>query len=173
VLEHDSRPAAVLCLLWEERGQTVVLLTRRSARLRSHTGEIAFPGGRLDDGERALDAARREAHEEVGIEPTSVEIIGQLRPLGTLSSSAAIVPFVGVAEARPTLRPNPSEVDRAFGVSLIELMAPGSYHEERWDVGGSTDRPVHFFDLPGETVWGATASMLRDLLDVVCPSPLL
>jgi 8-oxo-dGTP pyrophosphatase MutT (NUDIX family) len=167
----DPRPSAVLCALFEEDGDTWVVLTRRSSRLRSHTGEIAFPGGRLDSGETAVAAALREAEEEVGLDPGTVEIIGELSPLATMSSRSAITPFVGVIDRRPHLRPNPAEVDRAFAVPLAELMATGVYHEERWTFPGGGDRAIHFFELPGETVWGATAMMLRDLLDRVYPVP--
>jgi 8-oxo-dGTP pyrophosphatase MutT (NUDIX family) len=167
----DARPSAVLCALFEEGGDTWVVLTRRSSRLRSHTGEVAFPGGRLDPGETAVVAALREAQEEVGLDPETVEIIGELSPLATMSSRSAITPFVGVIGRRPHLRPNPAEVDRAFTVPLSELMAAGVYHEERWTFPGGGDRAIHFFDLPGETVWGATAMMLRDLLHRVYPVP--
>jgi 8-oxo-dGTP pyrophosphatase MutT (NUDIX family) len=168
----DPRPAGVLCALFEDGdGQAAVVLTRRSTRLRSHTGEVSFPGGRLDPGETALEAACREAHEEVGIDPASVEIIGELSPLSTVSSRSAIMAFVGVLPGPPRLVPNPAEVDRAFTVALAELVAPGTYHEEYWDRAGDVERPVHFFDIPGETVWGATARLLRELLDRVLPAP--
>jgi 8-oxo-dGTP pyrophosphatase MutT (NUDIX family) len=167
----DPVPAAVLCALFEEDGDTWVVLTRRSSRLRSHTGEVAFPGGRLDATETLEAAALREAEEEVGIDPATVEVIGRLSPLSTMTSRAVITPFVGVLVGRPRLRPNPAEVDRAFGVALSELMAPGVYHEERWGLGDGADRGIHFFDLDGDTVWGATAKMLRDLLDRIYPPP--
>jgi 8-oxo-dGTP pyrophosphatase MutT (NUDIX family) len=167
----DPRPAAVLCALFEEDGDSWVVLTRRSTRLRSHTGEVSFPGGRLDQGETAVSAALREADEEVGIPPSTVEIIGRLSPLATMTSRSAIVPFVGVLRQRPVLHPNPAEVDRAFSVPLSELMAPGVYHEERWGFPGGGDRAIHFFELPGDTVWGATAKMLRELLDRTYPDP--
>lgn len=166
-----SRPAAVLCVLFEEAGQARVVLTRRSARLRSHTGEVSFPGGRLDPGESAVEAALREAQEEVGLDPSDVEILGELRSLSTWSSRASIRPFVGVLERRPVLVANADEVDRVFTVALGDLMAPGVYHEERWPADGAgyedPGSSVHFFELYGETVWGATARMLRDLLDLV------
>jgi 8-oxo-dGTP pyrophosphatase MutT (NUDIX family) len=163
----DPRPAAVLCALWEEGGEATVLLTRRSSRLRSHTGEVSFPGGRLDDGESPVQAALRETNEEVGIDLSTIDVIGRLHPLATVSSAVAIEPFVAVLPGRPELRPNPMEVDLAFGAALVDLMAPGVYHEERWDRGDGVEWPVHFFELPGDTVWGATARLLRDLLDVV------
>lgn len=169
----DPRPAAVLCVMFEELDQARVVLTRRSARLRSHTGEVSFPGGRLEPGEPALDAALREAREEIGLEPSEVEVIGELRDLSTWSSRAVIRPFVGVLPGRPVLVANADEVDRVFTVALGDLMAPGVYHEERWDAPDRDGRvpgwSVHFFELRGETIWGATARMLRDLLDIVVP----
>lgn len=159
-------PAAVLAPVFEEDGRARVVLTRRSSELRSHTGQIAFPGGRLDAGESPLTAALREASEEVGLDPGAVEIIGELSPISTLSRSSAILPFVGVLPARPILTPNPSEVARIFDVSLDELL--DAHFEERWDheVLGQ-DRPMHFFEVAGETIWGATARMLFELLELI------
>lgn len=163
----DARPAAVLCAVFDRGGQAHVVLTRRSAALRSHTGEVAFPGGRLDPGEPAVDAALREAEEEVGIRPADVEVVGRLPPLATLSSRSAITPVVGLLSSEPVLVPNPAEVERAFSVALIGLLDGNVYHEERWDPPGGSERPVHFFALDADTVWGATARMLRELLDAV------
>lgn len=171
---RSARPAAVLCAIFDDpptagapgQVQAHVLLTRRSDRLRSHTGEVSFPGGRLDDGEDHRSAALREAYEEVGLAPHEVEIVGQLSPLATLSSRAAITPFVGVLAARPELHLNRDEVERAIMVPVAELWAPGVYHEELWPMDGGT-HAVHFFDLVGDTVWGATARMLRELLDLL------
>jgi 8-oxo-dGTP pyrophosphatase MutT (NUDIX family) len=165
----DPRASAVLCALWDDGGEAVVLLTRRSASLRFHTGEVSFPGGRIDPGETARQAALREASEEVGLDPAAVEIVGQLPALATLSSRSAITPFVAVVAGTPALAPNPTEVERAFSVPLATLMAEGVFHEERWDAPGAGPRPVYFFDLPGDLVWGATARMLWDLLGVLRP----
>lgn len=166
----DPRPAAVLCALFPDGDDTGLVLTRRSAALRSHTGQVSFPGGRLDPGETALQAALREAYEEVGIDPAAVEILGSLHALSTSTSGSMITPFVGVLAELPELRPNVAEVDRAFTVALGSLLAPGVYHEELWSTGGVTVE-VHFFEIPGETVWGATARILRDLLDRVLEEP--
>jgi len=166
-LDGDPRPAAVLCALFDEDGQAEVLLTRRSSSLRSHSHQVSFPGGRVDEGESLLDAALREAAEEVGLDPATVEVIGRLSPLRTVVSPAPITPFVGVLPARPILRPNPAEVERAFTVPLIELPRPEVHRQELWDYPGEPDRPIHFFELVGDTVWGATARMLCELLDLV------
>jgi 8-oxo-dGTP pyrophosphatase MutT (NUDIX family) len=161
--EHGPN-SAVLAAVWEEDGEARILLTRRTAWLRSHSGQVAFPGGRVEPGETLVDAARREAHEEVGLDPACVEVIGQLSRMHTISSGAGIFPFVGVLPAgRPTLEANADEVDRVFDVALGELMADGVFHEEIWGIA-DTERPIYFFDVAGETVWGATARMLYELL---------
>jgi 8-oxo-dGTP pyrophosphatase MutT (NUDIX family) len=171
-LPYAASPAAVLIPLFEEAGEARVILTRRAAHLRSHTGEVSFPGGRLEEDEAPVAAALREAAEEVGIDPAEVDIVGELAPLATMSSRSGITPFVGVLPGRPVLRPNPSEVAHAFDVALDELLEPGVYREERWDFpAGAGDRPVHFFELPEDIVWGATARILHELLDLVTATP--
>ena len=167
-LEADPKgEAGVLVPLFEEAGETRVVLTRRAAHLRSHTGQVAFPGGRLEPGEDAVAGALREAHEEIGLDPGEVEVLGQLAPLATVSSGSRIMPFVGALARRPHLSPNPAEVARIFDVSLAELVSDGIYREERWDLPGQGDRPMHFFELEDETIWGATARILMELLELV------
>ncbi len=169
-LERDYRPAAVLCALFEEQGEVHVILTRRSSNLRSHNGEVSFPGGRLEEGEPAVDAALREASEEVGIDTATIDILGPLSPLVTVSGEVLITPFVGALPERPHLLPSPAEVERAFDVSLAELVSEGVYREELWDIPGENGRSISFFELHGDTVWGATAWMLRDLLELTLQS---
>lgn len=166
----DAPPAAVLVPLFEEDGEGRVILTRRSPALRSHTHEVSFPGGRMEEGEAPLAAALREASEEIGLDPAEVEILGQLAPLATISKRSAITPFVGVLRGRPVLRPNPAEVEHAFDVALVELVDDIVYREERWDLPNLPDRPMHFFHLPHDIVWGATARILYELLELVALS---
>ena len=167
----DLRPAAVLCALFEDDGEAHVVLTRRSARLRSHTGEVSFPGGRLEGDEAPLAAALRETTEEIGLDPATVEILGQLSPLSTFANRSQITPFVGALPGRPTLHPNPSEVERAFAVPLAELVAEGVYRSECWELPTVGWREMYMFELVGDTVWGATARMLRELLDLIFEGP--
>jgi len=168
-------PAAVLVPLFEEGGEARVVLTRRAAHLRTHTGEVSFPGGRLDHGESPETGATREAAEEVGLDPVTVEAVGRLSSLSTFSSGATITPVVGVLGGRPRLRPNPGEVEHVFDVSLAELAADGVFREERWRLPGRPVPPgaenpgwfpMWFFELPDDTVWGATARMLVELLRI-------
>ncbi len=146
-----------------------VLLTRRSMNMRSHQGEVSFPGGRLDPGETYVDAALREAHEEVGLAPGAVEVVGQLHPIGTWVSRSWIVPIVGsVAEPLPLaspLRGQTGEVDRVLWVPLHDLTEPGTFREEWWHTAMG-ERSIYFFELDDETVWGATARLLHQLLRV-------
>ncbi|MGD9702726.1 MAG: CoA pyrophosphatase [Acidimicrobiia bacterium] len=161
----DARLSAVLIALAEGADGPEVLLTRRAAHLRNHKGEISFPGGRLDPGETAVDAAIREAHEEVALDPALVEVVGELDHLNTVVSRSYIIPIVARLAGRPALHPAADEVDRILFVPLAELRRPDTYREERWGAP-PTDRVVHFFDLDDETVWGATGRMLVQLLAI-------
>jgi len=161
-----DRASAVLAALYEHEGEAWIILTRRSAALRVHSGEVSFPGGGQDEGEDLRDTARREACEEVGLDAALVEIIGELDHLSTITSNSFIVPFVAILSAPPQLHPSPAEVEAVLRVPLSELLDPAIFREERWDIFG-TDRPMWFFELEGDTVWGATAAMLRQLLGFV------
>jgi 8-oxo-dGTP pyrophosphatase MutT (NUDIX family) len=173
-LDSGTRESAVLVALFEEDGETRVLLTRRSTRLRSHKGEVSFPGGRIDDGEDAPAAALREATEEVALDAATVSLVGWLHPVLTFATGSHITPVVATLPGRPESRPNPAEVERVFDVSLAELLADGVFHEERWTIPGhlvpsSADGsfPVWFYETAGELIWGATARMLTELLCMV------
>ena len=164
--EHEAvRGSAVLAPLYLHDGDVHVVLTRRSSALRVHSGEVSFPGGGRDEGERLLDTALREAHEEIGLDPGAVEVVGELDHLGTITSGSFIVPFVGVLPGRPHLTPSPAEVDAVLHVPLAELLDPAVYREERWPIFGA-ERSIFFFELVGDTIWGATAAMLRQLLGI-------
>ncbi len=159
----DARVSAVLVALFEGDDGAEVLLTRRSMQMRNHRGEISFPGGRLDPGETPTETALREAHEEVGLDPAIPSIVGELPHLNTIVSRSYIVPIVSVLDHRPPVEALTGEVDRVMWTPLAELARPGTYRMERWG-SPPMDRPLHFFELDDETVWGATAHMLVDLL---------
>src|SRR4051794_39476218 len=138
-----AQAAAVLVPVFEEEGLARLVLTRRSTNLPSHQGQVAFPGGKVHDGETAEAGALREAHEEVGIRPEDVDVVGALEELATVASQFVLAPFVGVLPERPVLTPNPGEVARIFDVAVAELMEPDVYHEERWELPGMGERPMH------------------------------
>jgi 8-oxo-dGTP pyrophosphatase MutT (NUDIX family) len=170
-----SRESAVLIPMFHGLGGELrVVLTRRSAQLRSHRHEVAFPGGRRDDGESLLATALREAWEEIALAPASVRVLGELEPLSTVKNPSAITPIVGFVEdlrveTFDELRPSPSEVERIFHVGLLDLIHPDCYREERWPFPDGSFS-VHFFEVPGDTVWGATGRMVHRLLDLLMPA---
>lgn len=167
-----TRPAAVLVALFEEHGEARVILTKRPETMPSHQGEIAFPGGKHEPGVDAdlRATALREAHEEIGLDPSRVEIVAELDHMVTVSARFALTPFVGLLRERPALVPDAREVDAVFDVALSELLHEDVFREERWEVppemlvGVGPDRAIHFFELAGETVWGATARVLVGFL---------
>jgi 8-oxo-dGTP pyrophosphatase MutT (NUDIX family) len=159
------RASSVLAPLYEEDGVLYVVLTRRAQHLRTHRGEVSFPGGAKDPGESIVEAALREAREEIGLDASTVEVIGELDHLTTVTSRSFIVPHVGLLPGRPHLEPNPHEVEAVLHVPVDELLLDEVFREERWGIG-PVERPIWFFDLVGDTVWGATASMLRQLLAI-------
>jgi 8-oxo-dGTP pyrophosphatase MutT (NUDIX family) len=170
-----ARGSAVLACVWEHEGRVEVLLTRRAGHLRVHRGEVSFAGGRREPGETLLEAAIREAAEEVDLDPSTVEVLGELDHLMTITSGSYIVPFVAVLPERPTyVRPNPDEVDAVLFVSFDELLLDEVYREERWTWTGDVvdERRLFFFELVGDTVWGATGAMLRQLLGLALGIPL-
>ena len=162
---ENATAAAVLVPLFESDGEVSVVLTRRPETMPSHQGEIAFPGGKHD---AAVDTdlratALREAQEEIGLDPASVEIVARLEGLPTAAGAFTIAPFVGFIADEPELVPDPREVARVFSVPLSELMAEDVFREEVWDTW-RMDLDIQFYELVDETVWGATARILTGFL---------
>jgi len=159
----SEQQAAVLIGLYDQENPRVVL-TRRSRALRSHTNEVAFPGGRVDPTDGDLWAtACREAFEETGMDTGGLQPVGRLDSHVTVGSRTIIHPFVAVLPRRPDLTPNQDEVEAIYHVPLSDLLDDQAWREERWEtpLGPIV---VTFFELEGDTVWGATAAMLRQLL---------
>jgi 8-oxo-dGTP pyrophosphatase MutT (NUDIX family) len=160
-----SVDAAVLVPLYEADGDVNVVLIKRPETMRSHRGEIAFPGGKFEGAQDPdlQTTALREAHEEVGLVPEAVEIVARLEGIATVASRFTITPFVGFLRERPLLQPNPGEVVRVLEVPLSAFLADGVYREERWHTW-MENLDVHFYELEDETVWGATARILTSFL---------
>jgi 8-oxo-dGTP pyrophosphatase MutT (NUDIX family) len=138
--------------------------------MRSHRHEVAFPGGRLDPTDPSeWHAAVREAEEEVALDPALPRRIGELDSFITGGSLTFVTPFVGALPERPTLSPAEAEVEHILYVPLRELLLPEVYREEIW-VRDGVRRSITFFELHGDTVWGATGAMLRQLLTLITNS---
>lgn len=159
-----ERTAAVLVPLYEVDGRATVLLTRRSPRLRSHSHEVSFPGGGHDPVDTDHWAtALREAEEEIGLDPMLPRRLGELDTRVTVGSRSWIHPYVAALDEPPDLVADRGEVELILHVPLDDLVGDDVFSEELWPIGGSL-RVITFFELAGDTVWGATASMLRQLL---------
>jgi 8-oxo-dGTP pyrophosphatase MutT (NUDIX family) len=154
-----------LVALFEEDAETWLVLTRRAAHMRRNAGDVAFPGGRQEPGETPTETALRESWEEIGLDPGSVTVIGELDHMINLAG-IAITPVVGVLPGRPAnLRADPAEVDAVLVVKLADLLDAEAYRSERWS--DENPRDMHEFDLEGDTIWGATSRVLYRLLDLV------
>jgi 8-oxo-dGTP pyrophosphatase MutT (NUDIX family) len=163
--EPGDRAAAVLALLLEEP-EPAVLFTRRAASTSRHAGEVAFPGGLRDPADATLAAtALREVHEELGIDPAAPRLLGALPPIHTFVSAILVTPFVGIMTSLPPLTLSEAEIERAFTVPVCALAAA----EERRVLHREGDRAFHgwWYEVEEGTVWGATAFMVHDLLDVM------
>lgn len=157
-------PAAVLIGLVEREAGLSVLLTRRSDTLRSHTGQVALPGGRQDPGERPWETALREAHEEVGLEPHYVNLIGLSTPYQT-GSGYLITPVVGFVRPGFSLVPNPHEVADIFETPFGFLMDPANYQEHERALPTGELRRFYAATHQERYIWGATAGILRALYE--------
>jgi 8-oxo-dGTP pyrophosphatase MutT (NUDIX family) len=166
---HGRTEAAVLVALYLQDGELHAILTRRRSDLRSHPGEISFPGGRRDDGEELSDTALREAEEEIGLDPDGVELLGALAPVATFVSNYAVYPFVGLIEAGGTWTPSATEVDEILELRLADIAA--SRTRTRLTHRGIAIR-TDIYDVGEERViWGATARIVGDLLDRLSAVP--
>ena len=157
--------AAVLVPLHRAGGEVSVLLTRRPAAMSRHAGQISFPGGRIEPGEESLAAALREAHEEVGLEPSRADVMGRLGETLVLASAFRLTPWVASVPYPYPYAPSPREVEEILHVPLSALTRPGAHRVEGRVVYG-LDLDVHFFTVGADVIWGATARVLAELLSI-------
>jgi 8-oxo-dGTP pyrophosphatase MutT (NUDIX family) len=163
----EATAAAVLVPLQVVGDAVHVVYTRRARALPTHAGQVAFPGGVSDPGRDADAAATalREAHEEIGLAPGDVRLLGPLDDIATVSSRFLITPWVGLVPHPYAWIPSAREVDAVFTVALERLRAPDAERRELWDFDG-TRVPIDFFPIDGHVIWGATHRITRNLLDV-------
>lgn len=158
------RPAAVLVPIIARPDGATVLLTRRSDSLASHTGQIAFPGGRLDPGETAVAVALREANEEVALNPAVVEVLGLGDPYET-GTGFLVTPVIGWLTEPPETTPSPAEVAEVFEAPWDFLMDPANHRRDSYQLEGQPTRWFWAMPYRERYIWGATAGIVRALCD--------
>ncbi|VAV91941.1 hypothetical protein MNBD_ACTINO02-1717 [hydrothermal vent metagenome] len=160
---HDARSAVLVALFKDEEANVRIILTRRPDDMATHPGDIVCPGGRLEPGESVVEAALREAYEEVGLDPSLVEIVGGSEPFWTRSIDEMIVPVVGrIRGDLPVLIRSEREVAEILTPRLDFLMSTTDWHSQQW-----RGHEIWFLELPGGILWGATAGMLRHLFTLL------
>lgn len=167
-IQPQARRAAVLVPLFAHEGQPSLAFIRRSQALRAHSGEIAFPGGGVEPLDSSpVATALREAQEEIGLDPAQVEVSGLLPPLFTSVSNYLITPVVAfLPRGLGTLHLQESEVTEVIVASLTGLAEPAISHAEEW-VRDGHPHTVYFYDYGPYRIWGATARMVKTLLDLL------
>lgn len=156
-----ARKAAVVIAIIGT-AQPHIVLTQRGAQLRSHPGQISFPGGRIEANDAdAQAAAMREAHEEIGLNPADTHVLGRL-PDYVTSTGFDIAPFVAWLSDDSEFVADGVEVARIFGVPLTHAMNSRNYRREHMHIGGR-ERAFHVIEYDGNYIWGATAAMLHGL----------
>lgn len=159
---EGEKMAAVLVPIYIEKGEIVTVMTRRRQSLSLHGGEISFPGGRPDPTDTGLvDTALRESEEEIGLAPSSVELVGALPPTSTFVTNFRVFPFVGLISAGLKFQPNPNEVEEVLEFSLDQLIS-GHSRQRLLRRGGLLKTDT--YTVADNLVWGATARILASLL---------
>ncbi len=158
-------PAAVLMPIQEREDGDYLVLTKRAEELKRHRGQVAFPGGRVDAADGGeLEAALRETHEEIGIDPSDVRVLGRLDQV-TAAYDFIVTPFVGVIPPSYEFRLNLAETAAVFSVPIAALMKPQAVKVA--DHLSSHGEPVYHFYVNGWDIWGATARIIVQFLDLV------
>ena len=166
VFPEDARVAAALLLLYPGADGPAIALTVRASGLARHAGQISLPGGAADPGETLAETALREAKEEIGVDPSSVQILGELTPVYVLVSGFTLHPVVGVTHERPSFDPSTGEVAEILEVSLDHLRDASRIRRgTRIREGVAVEYP--YFDLLGHQVWGATAMILGEFVCLI------
>jgi 8-oxo-dGTP pyrophosphatase MutT (NUDIX family) len=157
--------SAVLLPIYNKEGQCHILFTHRTDNVKEHKGQISFPGGARQEGESLLDTALRESQEEVGLSPNQVEVLGELDDTATTTSNFVVTPFVGVIPWPNDLRADGWETDEIIEVPIGALLDKKSREDRKEVIGG---RPVtsFFYHYGDRVIWGATARILHQFLEL-------
>ena len=170
VAEPGERwPAAVLLLIVYRDGEPYLVFTKKTETVPHHKGQFAFPGGLVETRDASRVAtALREAQEEVGLDPAAVEVLGVMDDVPTATTRFVITPVVALCPTVPALAPDGREIERVLEVPLRHLLDPATFREEWWEREGRP-HPVLFFTVGEDVIWGATARILKEFLELLGP----
>ncbi|MBI3941795.1 MAG: CoA pyrophosphatase [Chloroflexi bacterium] len=164
---YIPRHGAVLLLLYPRNGELYLVLTRRSNTVATHKGQISLPGGAYESGDaNYIETALRETQEELGVPRDKVHVLGELTPLYIPPSQYQIHPVVGYIEKPPAFQVSTGEVAEILEITLAYLLSGNCRQEEDWEFEGQRS-PVPFFNALGHKVWGATAMVLAEFVEMV------
>ena len=167
VADVPLTPATVLVPLYHKEGKYHILFTKRTEKVEHHKGQISFPGGACDPGDKSLaDAALRETFEEIGVHPEDVEILGELDDADTLTSNFLITPFVALIPYPYEFALSSYEIEELIEVPIPALLDKGCYREE-FHVHQGKPRWGCSYRYKDKVIWGATARILKQFLDLV------
>jgi len=168
---HDARQAAVIMALYQKDNEWYLPLTLRPANMKDHAGQICLPGGAIDAHESPELAAARELREELGIPETQVQMLGRLTSLYLFVSNFWVTPLVAVLDRQPQMKPNPAEVEQIIEAPLVQLLDPTHHGEHERKVTHQDQVRWNYvaphIDVDGQRVWGATAVILGELIELV------
>jgi 8-oxo-dGTP pyrophosphatase MutT (NUDIX family) len=165
----DRVRAAVLVVFVYRRGMPALVFGKKTEDVPHHKGQFSFPGGVVRSSDPSVvEAALREAQEEIGLDPAAVEVLGLFHDIPTTVTNFVITPVLGLARGEPTFRPDGREIERVIEIPLAHLLDPTTFREEQWEREG-VKRAVLFVSYGDDVVWGTTGRILREVLDAVFP----
>ncbi len=164
---YEAKQAGVLLLVYSDKDELFLPMIRRPHEPGPHSRQIAFPGGRREEGDTDLiETALRETREEIGVIARRADVLGVLSPVFVPPSGYLVTPSVAILSERPVFVPDPREVEEVLTFRVADFLDPANFHSEQWNVRGRQSIVPHF-RIGAEVVWGASAMMLAELLAIL------
>lgn len=165
--EETAKPSSILILFYPHSNSVYTVLIKRASYNGHHSGQVSFPGGKFEEGDKSLiDTALREANEEVGVKYNDVKVLGNISSLLIPVSNMMVLPIIGYAEKRPDFVHDPVEVDEILEIDLKELADPQNVQNKKIKIE-NREITAPYYDIKNQFVWGATAMIISELLEIL------